>query len=152
MSEGIVSYLSKKKKERVFDVVIGILMALLAIIFFTFCILYFEWLGKGLFYLLSLLFLLLFGFVSIFFLLRARFAFYMCSFFEAKKKKSREESLTIISVSPFTTDRHFASWKVMTDDGPIYWAAPLGEVPLVSQKKYSFLLWDNWIVGWREEE
>jgi len=152
MNENIVFYLSKKKKEMVFDVVIGILMAFLAILSFTFCVLYFERLGKGLFYSLSLLSLLLFGFVSIFFLLRARFAFYICSFFEAKRKESRELSLEVISISPFTTDRHFASWKIVTADGPIYWAAPLGGMPFAKQKKYSFLLWGNWIVGWREEE
>lgn len=152
MSEHILLFLDKKKKERVLDMVIGILMAIIAVIFFIICIVYFEQLGKGLFYLFSLSSLLLFGFASIFFLIRARFAFYVCSFFEVQRKEKRELEANVISISPFTVDRHFASWKIVTDDGPLYWAAPLGEMPFKEQRRYSLLLWNNWIVGWREEK
>ncbi len=152
MSECILLFLAKKKKERVFDMAIGILMAIIAIISFILCIVYFERLGKGLFYLLSLSSLLLFGFTSTFFLIKARYAFCVCSFFEAQRKEERELEVNVVSISPFTVDRHFASWKIVTDDGPLYWAAPLGEIPFKEQRHYSFLLWNNWIVGWREEK
>lgn len=152
MNEFIVAFLKKKEKEKAFDMVIGILMAILAILSFVLCIVYYEQIGQVLFYSLSIPSLLIFGFLAIYFFIRFAESSYLLSFCASKHKNQKEITTEIIETSRYTVDRHFDSYKVKGEGGFFYWAMPLGEVPLEEGKRYSLHIWDNWIVGWREEE
>ncbi len=152
MNEFIASFLKKKEKEKAFDMVIGILMTLLAVLSFVLYIVYYEQIGQVLFYSLSIVSLLIFGFVAIYFFTRFAESTYLLSFFASKRKNQKEITTEIVEISGYTLDRHFDSYKAKGNEGFFYWAKPLGEMPLEKGKRYSLLLWDSWVVGWREEE
>lgn len=152
MSVFIVSFLQKKKQEKALDVAIGIMMAVLALLSFALCAVYFEQIGQVLYYALSISGLLVCGFAAIFFFINAASSSYLISFFASKQKDPKEVKSEIVEISRHTVDRHFDSYKVKGKEGFFFWAMPLGDLPLEENKKYSLLVWGVWIVGWKEEE
>ena len=152
MNEFIACFLKKKKKEQALSAAIASLMAALAILSFVLCVVYFEQIGRVLYYSLSISSLLIFGFGSIFCFIEMVSSHYLISFFISKGKDSKKVKTEISEISMHTVDRHFGSYKVKGEDGFFYWAAPLGKVPLAIGKRYSLLVWGAWIVGWREEK
>ena len=150
MKELANDFIAKKKKERVFAVIIAIISIVVAIIGFVLSCISFEAIGKGLFYLCSFLSLFLFGFFAIWGVIRYSDDSYEISFWE-KKGEEKEVSGKIVKVSSYTVDRHFDSLKIALEGEKfVYWFSPFGKCPFKENETCHFQTKNNWIAGWEK--
>ena len=150
MKELARNFMARKKKEMVFALVIAIFSIVIAISGFVLSCVYFETIGKGLFYLYSFLSLFLFGMLAIWGIIGYWSNRYEISFWK-KKSKDEEISGRIIKVSSYTVDRHFDSLKIALEGGRfVYWFSPFGNCPFKDGETYRLQTKDNWISGWEK--
>ena len=151
MTDILTPYLNKISKQKTPCLVFGILSIFLAILGFVLSILFYESLGKALFYLISLFCLVGFGFLALFLIKRYFFVSYLLSFWAVKEKNPSSFKGAYLSNSSYTVDKHFSSYKLkFEDEEPLFWYEGFGEIPFEKGKVYSLDLKGNWVTGWEE--
>ncbi len=151
MTDILSPYLNKISKQKPACLVLGILSIFLSIFGFALSILFYEFLGKVWFYVISLLSLIGFGFLALFLIKRYILVSYLLSFWEGKDKNASSFKGVYSSNSSFTVDKHFSSYKLKFEGGePLFWYEGFGEIPFKKGKSYSLELRGNWVSGWEE--
>lgn len=150
MNELLPTFLNKRKRRRVLGFTLGISFYVLSILLLVLGCLYFESLGKSLFYGVFLTIAIIFTLFGSFFLSLGISSACELSFFKAQNKRD-DRMGQVISINPYSVNRHFESYKVSLKDGSfLYWATPFGECPLKEGDTYHFVASNSWILGWEK--
>lgn len=151
MTDILSPYLNKISKQKSPCLFLGILSIFLAIFGFVLSILFYEFLGKVWFYVISLLSLIGFGFLALFLIKRYAFVSHLLSFWKSKEKNISSFKGIYNSDSSYTVDKHFSSCKLNFEgEEPLFWYEGFGEIPFKKGKSYSLELKGNWVSGWEE--
>ncbi len=151
MKDLLAPFLNKKKKQRNLGLTFGILSYFLSVLLLVLGCLFFDALGKAFFYGLFFPSSLVLVLLGSFFLALGISSSYGFSFFKGKTKQ-KEIKGEVVSLKPYSVDKHFDSLKIsLSDDSFLYWASLFGECPLKEGGTYIFHCSGAWILGWEEK-
>lgn len=150
MMDLLTPFMGKRKKRKALGFALSACFYLGSILLLVFGCLFFQTVGKALFYGLFFPASLILDLLASFFLTEGISSSYELSFFKGKTDK-KEMYGEVISLKPYSVDRHFASLKICLKDGSfLYWVSVFGECPLKEGKTYAFVCAGAWILGWEE--
>lgn len=150
MKDLMTPFVGKSKKRKVLGFSFSVPFYILSVSLLVFSCLFFQNLGKALFYGVFFPLALISALLASFFLSEGISSAYELSFFKGKasKKEARGE---VTSLKPYSVDRHLDSLKICLKDGSfLYWASVFGECPLKEGGTYAFICSGAWILGWEE--
>ncbi len=150
MKDLLSPFLDKKRKQRVLGLVFGPVSYSFSVALLVLGCLFYDSLGKTFFYGVFFPFSLVLVLLGSFFLAMGMSSSYGLSFFKSKSKQ-KEIRGEIVSLKPYSVDKHFDSLKISLKDGSfLYWASLFGECPLKEGGTYAFNCSEAWILGWEE--